>query len=245
MKKKQLIQIQMLSVLYEYRKFVCVICEGAWLLAFYSLNNRAPILVTLLGAFIAAFIAGLLTLLTIQKTNIKQLKFKNSDLAMLDLVLYVVSYIATLFLACELTFTIIDVLSAPSADCLKFTLQTVAFLLYIGLFCIYRDPNKLQYHMYAATYGLTVILDWAVTWGMQKYLPQWISLDLEFAKTFFVVPFIEAMLLFIILDEWLKAKEAAKKEKELTKEKAPNSKGKSRTQKKQQRKRRRQGKRIV
>lgn len=230
-KQKKSIQNQLLLTLYKYRKAVCLLCEVVWFLVFVFFNNRTTTLTALLVAFFAACAAGFFTLLAILRPNIKPLKLENFDRVMLDLILYVFSYLATLFVAYELSFAVVNIVGVPSTNYLKFILQTIAFLLYLGLFLVYRDPDKLQYHMYAVTYGLTVILDWAVDWEMQKHLPQWIKIDLEFSKTFFVMPFKEAMLLFIILDEYLKAKETTKKQKKHGKEKAPHSKEKSHTPK--------------
>lgn len=93
---------------------------------------------------------------------------------------------------------------------------TTAFLLYIVFFCAFRNPKQTQYWAYALAYGFFILWEWFVDQNVADCAL--LNIDAEFTLNYFIIPFKEAMLLFIILDTFLKAKEELNQEKRLRNE---------------------------
>lgn len=130
------------------------------------------------------------------------------------IVLYVTCYLLTLYLTVMLLQIFVRVFNINSIELVQFLLQTVAFSLFVVVFCVFRDPKQLQYVAYAIGYGLFIVWEWAVSWKVLG--DSLLGIDIEFALKFFIIPFKEAMLSFIIYDTYLKAKEELKAKKALS-----------------------------
>lgn len=74
----------------------------------------------------------------------------------------------------------------------------------------------MQYWAYAVAYGFFILWEWSVDWNVADCTL--FGIDTRLALDFFIIPFKEAMLLFIILDTFLKAKEELNLEKRLRNE---------------------------
>lgn len=132
------------------------------------------------------------------------------DPKMASFVLYGISYLLTLYLTVVLLEKFVWTFHIDEIKNVEFALQAIPFIFYIVVFSVFRDPKQLQYGAYALAYGLFVVWEWAENWGIENDLSKILGIDSEFALNFFIIPFKEAMLLFIILDTFLKAKSELK-----------------------------------
>ena len=132
------------------------------------------------------------------------------DPKMASFVLYGMSCLLTLYLTVVLLEKSVWAFHIDEIKNVEFALQAIPFLFYIVVFCLFRDPKQLQYGAYALAYGLFVIWEWAENWGIENFLSKILGIDAEFALNFFIIPFKEAMLLFIILDTFFKARHESK-----------------------------------
>lgn len=132
------------------------------------------------------------------------------------LVLYGTGYLLTLYLTIELLQKVVEAFHISKVEHLEFSLQATAFLLYIVFFCAFRNPKQMQYWAYAVAYGFFILWEWSVDWNVADCTL--FGIDTKFALDFFIIPFKEAMLLFIILDTFLKARDELKQGKRLCNE---------------------------
>lgn len=190
-----------------HKKDMCAIFELLWCVLFAVLELLVPLAFAMIGAPVGAVIFCLLIAPYISQLYswLNSKGFRNES--MHDLVFYSFSYLLTLILTIELSEGIVKLFKINEVECLKFLLKAIAFILYIGVLYIYRNPNQLQYHFYAITYGLSLLLEWAMNIEVLMSL-----IDTHFVWEFFVIPFKEAMLLFIILDTYLIKKDQMKRE---------------------------------
>ena len=108
--------------------------------------------------------------------------------------------------------TVVEAFHIDTIEFVQFALQTVAFILYIAFFCAFRNSEQMQYWAYAIAYGIFQVWEWAVNWGALGNSV--LGIDMEFSLTFFIIPFKEAMLLFIILDTFFCKKDKFREGKE-------------------------------
>lgn len=222
---------QLTGKMHLHKKDMCTIFELLWCVLFAVLKCLAPLALAMIGAPVGAIIFCLLIAPYVSKLYswLNSKGFRNGS--MHDLVFYSFSYLLTLILTIELSESIVKLFNINEVECLKFLLKAIAFILYIGVLYIYRNPNQLQYHFYAITYGLSLLLEWAVDIEVLKSL-----IDTHFVLEYFVIPFKEAMLLFIILDTYLIKKDQMKKENTDSYTTKPRSSQGRRKRKKQSRK---------
>ena len=130
------------------------------------------------------------------------------DPKMASFVLYGISYLLTLYLTVVLLEKFVWTFHIDEIKNVEFALQAIPFIFYIVVFSVFRDPKQLQYGAYALAYGLFVVWEWAENWGIASSLLT--KIDTEFTLRFYIIPFKEAMLLFIILDTFFKARHESK-----------------------------------
>lgn len=192
---------------------IFVIFELFWLLFLWVVNHFVPAGIALLIPPTAAFVLSLMMAPVV--TNILAILSKKDMLGkkMVVLILYSISYYLTLYLTLRLLQTLVDAFQIDTLGSVQLGFQSVAFLLYIVLFCAFRNPKQLQYWAYAVAYGFFVVWEWSVDWNVAGCTL--FGIDTKFALDFFIIPFKEAMLLFIILDTFLKVKDELNQEKRL------------------------------
>ncbi|MDE7172477.1 MAG: hypothetical protein K2O11_11495 [Oscillospiraceae bacterium] len=203
---------EFLSNIKTYRKSILIIFESLWLLLLWVISPFVTARLALAISPIAAIVASLVIVPNVSQIG-SFLKEKDLlDQKMVGLFLYGTSYLLTLYLTIELLQKFVEAYNIDKIEYLEFALQTVPFLIYIGVFWILRNPEQLQYWAYALAYGGFIVWEWAANWKVGENLIG--GIDTKFTSDFFITPYKEAMLLFIILDTFLKARDELKQEKE-------------------------------
>ena len=128
-----------------------------------------------------------------------------------------------------------------SSDFAEFFLKTTLFLLSsLGFWC-YRNPEQTQYWIYTIGYGISVLAVWMLeSVDVLHYFSDISSAfhdtgalnALEVTINDIAIPIREAMLLFIIWDVYLKAREDIERKKESARKTTPRSKMKPQGHKK-------------
>lgn len=199
-----------LSSICTHRKGILVIFEALWLLLIWVLSPFVPDGSALVIPPIAAAVISMVMVPSISYTYSFLKKNGLFEPKMIELVQYGFSYLLSIYLAIVLLEKLIQAFHIDRVEHVEFALQVISFVLYIVVFWVFRDPKQLKYWAYAAAYGLFVVWEWAENWGIENDLSKILGIDSEFALNFFIIPFKEAMLLFIILDTFLKAKSELK-----------------------------------
>jgi hypothetical protein len=199
-----------LSSVCAHRKIILVIFEALWLLLIWVLSPFVPDGSVLVIPPIAAAVISLVMVPCVSCTYSCLKKAGLFEPKMAELVLYGTSYLLSIYLAIVLLEKLIQAFHIDKIENVEFALQVIPFLLYIVVFWVFRDPKQLKYWAYALAYGLFVVWEWAENWGIENIFSKILGIDSEFALNFFIIPFKEAMLLFIILDTFLKAKSESK-----------------------------------
>lgn len=121
-----------------------------------------------------------------------------------------------------------------SSDIAEFSLRTTLFLLsFLGFWC-YRNSEQTQYLIYTVCYGMSVLAVWMLdsvdvldsfSNAISSAFHDPVALEaLAVTINDIAIPIREAMLMFIIWDVYLKAREDINLEKKLAKKGASNSK---------------------
>lgn len=201
------------SFIKAYKQTVFVIFEAFGLLFLWVVSPFVPDVLALVIPPAAAFATSLLVVICISPvlTILKKKDWYDHDMA--GLVLYGTGYFLTLCLTIALLQKVVEAFHISKVEHLEFSLQATAFFLYIVFFCAFRNPKQTQYWAYAVAYGFFVVWEWSVDWNIADCTL--FGIDTKFALDFFIIPFKEAMLLFIILDTFLKVKDELNQEKRL------------------------------
>jgi len=199
-----------LSSICTHRKIILVIFETLWLLLIWVLSPFVPDGSALVIPPIAAAVISLVMVPSISYTYSFLKQNGLFEPKMVEFILYGFSYLLSIYLAIVLLEKLIQAFHIDKIEHVEFALQVISFLLYIVVFRVFRDPKQLKYWAYAFAYGLFVVWEWAENWGIENVFSKILGIDSEFALNFFIIPFKEAMLLFIILDTFLKAKSESK-----------------------------------
>jgi hypothetical protein len=204
------------SFIKAYKQSIFIIFEAFWLLFLWVVSPFVPDVLALIIPPAAAFATTLLVVLCISPvlTILKKKDWYDHNMA--GLVLYGTGYLLTLYLTIELLQKVVEAFHISKVEHLEFSLQATAFLLYIVFFCAFRNPKQTQYWAYALAYGFFILWEWFVDQNVADCAL--LNIDAEFTLNYFIIPFKEAMLLFIILDTFLKAKEELNQEKRLRNE---------------------------
>lgn len=204
---------KLLCFIKAHKKSAFVSFEILWLLFLWVVSPFVPAGLALAIPPVAAAAISLLVVLCISPI-LSVLKEKDwFELNVVGLVLYGTGYLSTLYLTIELLQKMVEAFHISRIEYAEFFLQAIAFFLYIVFFCAFRNPKQMQYWAYAAIYGFFVVWEWAVNWNVADGML--LGIDMKFALDFFIIPFKEAMLLFIVLDTFFKAKDELKQEKRL------------------------------
>lgn len=199
-----------------YKRGVFVIFEVLWLLFLWDIEPFVTAGVALLIPPIAAFVISLVMAPRVTLIYLVLDEKGWVEKKAVGLILYGTSYLLTLYLTIMLLQTVVEAFHIDTIEFVQFALQTVAFFLYIAFFCSFRNPKQMQYWAYAVAYGFFIVWEWAVDWNDADCTL--LGINMKFARDFFIIPFKEAMLLFIILDTFFKAKDELKQEKRLCNE---------------------------
>lgn len=204
---------KLLCFIKAHKKSAFVSFEILWLLFLWVVSPFVPAGLALAIPPVAAAAISLLVVLCISPI-LSVLKEKDwFELNVVGLVLYGTGYLSTLYLTIELLQKMVEAFHISRIEYAEFFLQAIAFFLYIVFFCAFRNPKQMQYWAYASVYGFFVVWEWAVNWNVADGML--LGIDMKFALEFFIIPFKEAMLLFIVLDTFFKAKDELKQEKRL------------------------------
>ena len=201
-----------LSSIATYRKYILIIFEALWLLFLWVISPFVSARFALAISPIAAIVVSLMMVPGITKVDSF---WKEKDLleqTLVGLFLYGTSYLLTLYLTIELLQKFVAAYNIDKIEYVEFALQAVPFAIYIVVFWVLRNPKQLQYWAYAVAYGFFLLRDWGINWKVFGNLTE--EIDATFTSDFFITPYKEAMLLFIILDTFLKAKDELKQKKE-------------------------------
>lgn len=199
-----------------HKQIIFVIFEVLWLLLLWVVSPFVSAALALVIPPVASFAMSLMIVLCISPVLAiwKKKDWYNHNAVFL--VLYGTGYLLTLYLTIELLQKVVEAFHISKVEHLEFSLQATAFLLYIVFFCAFRNPKQMQYWAYAVAYGFFILWEWSVDWNVAGCTL--FGIDTKFALDFFIIPFKEAMLLFIILDTFLKARDELKQEKRLCNE---------------------------
>ena len=197
----------------SHKRSIFIIFEGLCLLFLWVVSPFLPSEIALVTAVVAAFLVSLMFVPLISKVY-SFLKEKNLfDVIAFGIVSYGTGYLFTLYLAIEILQKAVEIFNISEVKIIELNLQIIPFILYIILFCLFRDPKQQQYWAYALVYGGSLIWEWINNWELTSSL--FLEINTDFILKFFIEPFKEAMLLFIILDTFFKAKDELKQEKRL------------------------------
>lgn len=200
----------------SHKRSIFIIFEGLCLLFLWIISPFLPSEIALITAVVLAFLVSLMFIPLIS-TVYSFLKEKDLfDVTAFGIISYGTGYLFTLYLAIEILQKIVEIFNISEVKTVEFYLQVIAFVLYTILFCFFRNPKQQQYWAYALVYGASLIWEWSVSWEVA--VDSFLRIDTDFALKFFILPFREAMLLFIILDTFFKAKDELKQEKRLRNE---------------------------
>ena len=200
----------------EHKKSIFVVFEVLWLLFHWVLSPFVTAWFALVIPPIAAYAASMVIIGGVSHfySRLEEKGYSNPQTA--NFVLYGTGLLLILLLTMGLLQTVIDAFQVDTINSFKFALQIFSFVLYIGFFCAFRNPKQTQYWAYALAYGFFVVWEWFVDQNVAGYTL--LNPNADFTLNYFIIPFKEAMLLFIILDTFLKAKEELNLEKRLRNE---------------------------
>lgn len=189
------------SPLQRKRKQRCLLllAEFVWLIFFLILRSH---LSSLLAFIIPAIISGFLCLYANKKLRCPELESP-------DRIVFSVIIPFGSGMVLDMVITIVTMYKlytdkvVQDVDVMMFLCQVLFFVLFVALIWVHNRPDQLQYIVYAIAYFIVVILEWANTANLN--LLSFMDLDLDFSIPYFILPFKEAMLLYIILDVALQA----------------------------------------
>lgn len=199
-----------------HKKSIFIIFELLWLLFLWVIDPFVPAGLALVIPPLAASAISLVIVLCISPVLAFGEKIGWLDLNAAGPALYGTGYLLTLYLTIEFLQQVVVAFQINRVEDLEFSLQTIAFFLYIVFFCAFRNPKQTQYWAYAIAYGFFVVWEWSVDYNVADRTL--FGIDTKFALDFFIIPFKEAMLLFIILDTFLKARDELRQERRLCNE---------------------------
>ena len=204
------------SFIKVHKKSIFVVFGALWLSFHWVINPFVTAWVALIIPPIAAYAAsiGVIGGLSHFYSRLEEKGYSNPQTV--NFVLYGTGLLLILLLTMGLLRTVADAFQVNTINSFKFALQILSFILYIGFFVHFRNPKQTQYWAYALAYGLFVGWEWFVDQNVADCTL--LNIDAEFTLNYFIILFKEAMLLFIILDTFLKAKEELNQEKRLRNE---------------------------
>lgn len=200
----------------EYKKSVFIIFEMLWWLLLWIISPFISDGLALVIPPLAAFAISLVFVACISPMLALLKKKYWFDLNAFGPVIYSAVYLLTLYLTLAILQKVTVVFNISTVEQLGVSFQIIAFLLYIVFFCAFRNPTQMQYWAYAIAYGFFIVWEWNADWNVIG--TTLLDINAELALKLFIIPFKEAMLLFIILDTFLKARNELKQEKRLCNE---------------------------